>query len=55
MECSEADGEAVVVGFDVDDGAFVGWVGDGFGVFFDAGGHGGSAYQCSSSVTLPFL
>lgn len=30
-----------MVGFDVDDGAFVGWVGDGFSVFFVARGHGG--------------
>lgn len=41
MNGPEADGLVVVVGFDVDDGAFVGWVGGGFGVFLEAGGHGG--------------
>ena len=40
LEGSEADGLVVVVGFDVDDGAFVGWVGDSFGVFVESIGAG---------------
>jgi len=35
---SDADREVVVVAFDVDDSAFVGWVLGGFGVFSDAVG-----------------
>ena len=52
---SEADGVVVVVGFDVDDGAFVGGVGDGFGVCFEASRmiHF-LASQCSFSVIFPW-
>ncbi len=36
VEGSEAEGVVVVVGFDVDDGALIGWVADGFGVFVES-------------------
>jgi hypothetical protein len=41
VEGADAEGEVVVVGFDFDDGAFVGWVADGFRVFADAVGRQG--------------
>ncbi len=36
VDGAEDDGVVVVGGFDVDDGAFIGWVGDGFNVFVES-------------------
>ena len=41
VESAEADGVVMVVGFDVDDGAFIGGILDWFGVFMGGIGHDG--------------